>query len=108
MFAVGVVEANAGWRFQRSSWRFVMPTFAAICSSVCESSATSWAAFTRLAVRRNSVNFGELSSGIKKTAPTEAGAVPDWDGLPYSTKSLDRCRLLVSFNGLLVSFNNLR
>jgi hypothetical protein len=29
-------SANAGWRFQRRSWRAVMPTFAAICSSLSE------------------------------------------------------------------------
>jgi hypothetical protein len=37
---------------------------------------------------------------VFRSFPDEAGAVPDWDGLPYSTKSLGRCRLLVSFNGL--------
>jgi hypothetical protein len=82
-----------------------MSTFAAICSSVSASSASSCAALARLAVRRKVstfVNWRSLSSGIKKTAPTEAGAVPDWDGLPYSNESLVRCGFLVSIDGLSV------
>jgi hypothetical protein len=51
-----------------------------------------------LTLRAECLKSGHFSDicGIKKTAPTEAGAVPDWDGLLYSTKSLDRGGLMVS------------